>query len=106
MHKLVLPGAEIDHINGYKLDNRRSNLRVVTHKFNVQNGSAHNDSTSRYKGVSKRGKVFRAQLCHNKNKMLVGEFPTGHLVAVAYDMWALSLGRKTNFSSASIIGWS
>lgn len=102
MHKMILSGEEIDHINGNRLDNRRENLRAVTHKQNVQNGSAHRDSTSRYKGVSKHKNGWRAQLCHNGKKMSLGQFPTEHLAAVAYDLWAKPLGRKTNFSVYSV----
>jgi hypothetical protein len=97
MHKMIMKGEEIDHINGNRLDNRRSNLRVITHKENVQNGSAHKDSTSKYKGVSKH-KQWRVQLCHEGRKMLIGEFPTEKIAATAYDLWAKPLGRKTNFS--------
>jgi hypothetical protein len=43
----------VDHDNRNKLDNRRSNLLVVTHQRNMQNQIGHRDaSTSEYRGVS------------------------------------------------------
>ena len=40
LHRLLLspePGMDVDHINGDGLDNRRRNLRVVSHRENQQN---------------------------------------------------------------------
>lgn len=40
MHKMLLEASgklELDHINGNKIDNRRSNLRVVTKQQNQMN---------------------------------------------------------------------
>lgn len=99
MHKLICEGREIDHINGDKLDNRRCNLRSVTHKENIHNASAHKDGTSRYKGVSRHRKGWRAQLCHDGDKMVIGTFPTEHYACLAYDLLAKYLKRKTNFPS-------
>ena len=42
LHRLLLnapKGFEVDHINGDGLDNRRDNLRVVTHQENMQKKS-------------------------------------------------------------------
>lgn len=40
---------EIDHINGNGLDNRKENLRFVTHRQNMQN--QHRQKTSVFPGV-------------------------------------------------------
>ena len=41
-----------DHINLNKLDNRRSNLRIVTNAENCQNKSVRTNTASRYRGVT------------------------------------------------------
>lgn len=46
VHRVILgamAGEEVDHINGDKRDNRRSNLRIVTHAQNHQNRDRHPD---------------------------------------------------------------
>jgi len=55
MHRLVLDapvGACVDHVNRNRLDNRRHNLRLVSHAENMLNIGANRRSTSPYRGVS------------------------------------------------------
>lgn len=53
MHCLILgnPSEEIDHINRNKLDNRKCNLRLVTHQQNMFNRSKQKNNKSGFKGV-------------------------------------------------------
>lgn len=52
-------GAQVDHVNCDKLDNRRANLRPCTHSQNQFNRGRPSNNTSGHKGVtwcSSRGK--------------------------------------------------
>ncbi len=53
LHRLVMgdpAGAEIDHCNGDRLDNRKSNLRIVSHAENLRNVPSQT-GTSEHRGV-------------------------------------------------------
>jgi hypothetical protein len=52
MHAFLMPGVgQLDHRNGNRLDNRRSNLRPATSRQNSQNGRK-SGLSSWYRGVS------------------------------------------------------
>lgn len=58
----------IDHINGNKQDNRKSNLRLSNLKLNAQNRTKSANTTSKYVGVSRDKRVrqsFRASVTNN-----------------------------------------
>lgn len=65
-HRLILEpipeGMVVDHINRDKLDNRRSNLRIVTPQVNAKNIPAKPNKTSKYRGVSWNQKASRWQV--------------------------------------------
>lgn len=96
LHRLILnpePGAVIDHINGNGLDNRRSNLRVVSQGINNLNARKRAESSSKYKGVTwyKRGNKWRAQIQFNKKKMGLGYYSLESEAAHAYNLKAKEL---------------
>lgn len=103
MHRMLLEGEEIDHIDGNPANNQKSNLRALTHQQNIHNNRKHKDGTSIYKGVSKRGNRWRAQICQDGKKVMLGNFPEERYAAYAYDMAARDLFGEyahLNFPSA------
>lgn len=97
LHREIIGAKEdeiVDHINGNKLDNRRSNLRVVTVSENLYNTSIRSDNTSGYKGVSFvkdcRHK-WEARIHKNGKKRVLGYFDTPEDAARMYNFWAIQL---------------
>ena len=67
MHRLILKtpeDMETDHINGNGLDNRKENLRVVTHRQNMQNIHIQTKSYS-VVGDKKQGHRIAVPECAN-----------------------------------------
>lgn len=92
MHRAMLSapkGMFVDHINGNGLDNRRENIRLVTHMENVWNRSATEKSAVGFKGVCKQNKGFVAKITTNHRRVLLGWFPTPEQASEAYQRAAL-----------------
>lgn len=69
-------GREGDHINRKRLDNRRSNLRVLPEGANQQNRPSYQGSSSRFRGVTwHRGKnLWSARVKANGKRLNLGYF--------------------------------
>lgn len=70
MHRFVMntpKNMEIDHINGNRLDNRKSNLRIVTRFQNKMNHRLYKNNTSGYSGVvwDKQRQSWKATISSN-----------------------------------------
>jgi HNH endonuclease len=55
LHRAIMkapPGSVVDHINGIRLDDRRCNLRLVTHQENLQNHISPPRSNTGHYGVT------------------------------------------------------
>jgi hypothetical protein len=96
MHRVVVErmtgeaipeGYEVDHINGDTLDNRRENLRLVSHNQNAMNKRNQQGSKSRFKGVSwhKGERRWRAAIWLDGETVMVGRFDDEEEAARAYD---------------------
>lgn len=78
------PPDQIDHVNGDKIDNRISNLRLATNKQNGENLPLHSSNTSGYRGVSwhKRDNKWQAHVRHHQRSIHLGYFDTAEEAAV------------------------
>lgn len=90
LHRLIIgagKGQIVDHINRNRLDNRCSNLRIVTNQQNTLNSGKRKTNTSGYKGVTKhkRSGLWQAQAMLNGKKFYFGQFKTIQEAVMEYD---------------------
>lgn len=78
------PAGEIDHIDGNRSNNAIANLRVATPRQNQQNKTA-KVNASGFRGVSKRGRKWRALVTINGRRTHVGIFDTPEAASAAYE---------------------
>ena len=89
---------QVDHINHNRLDNRRENLRIITHQQNILNKRKKSyrkgiPPTSSYIGVGwdKLKKKWISQIQVNKKHYRIGSFQNERHAAMARDIWAKDL---------------
>ena len=98
MHTLIMDNMHsscnivVDHINGNTLDNRKSNLRVVTQSKNMAHRlRPKRKGSSKYWGVYyvKKHKRWRASIKVNRKTRYLGHFKQEKDAARAYNEAAL-----------------
>ena len=93
LHRYIMEcpiGKEVDHKNGNKLDNRKSNLRICGRGENQRNMRA-TGKTSIYKGVHwyEKAKAWRVKLTHDGRELVSCIFECEIAAANAYNHYAL-----------------
>lgn len=81
-----MPEADIDHIDGDRLNNRLENLREATRAENGQNVGVQSNNTSGFTGVTwhKGAKKWKAQIGVSRRYKAIGYFDTPEQAAEAY----------------------
>lgn len=92
MHRVILDapiGLDVDHIDGNRLNNQRSNLRIATRNMNNGNRNVRQDSISGIKGVRFYQNKWQARIVQNYKEIHLGRFNTAGEAARAYNQAAL-----------------
>jgi hypothetical protein len=89
MHREIMGVSEefeIDHIDGNRANNQRSNLRVATHAENLRNRGKNRNNTSGFKGafLQKLSGRYFAQICVDRRRIYLGTFNTPEEAHAAY----------------------
>lgn len=103
LHRQLLDapkGLQVDHINGDRLDNRRSNLRICTRTQNMQNRRNLMNQQTGFKGVCRNGRGrYVARITVNYVCYYVGSSTDDFEAAAMYDAAAIQLfGQFANLN--------
>jgi hypothetical protein len=93
MHRQILgapDGVQVDHVNGYGLDNRRANLRLCTAGENACNVGLRRDNRAGFKGVRQDKEWWMARIQKGGRTVYLGCFRSAEEAARAYDVAALA----------------
>lgn len=96
LHRIVMnapEGADVDHVNGDRRDNRKANLRLCTRSQNLGNQGAQKRNALGIKGVSRcsRSGMYVAFIQCGDTKKNLGRFQTPEEAHDAYCKAAKSL---------------
>jgi hypothetical protein len=106
MHREILKtpkGVFTDHINGNKLDNRRSNIRLCTKAQNACNRGLPKNNTSGHKGVCWYApkEMWKAYIMKNRKQILLGYYANLTEASSAYNKASLLLHGQ--FSKPNVL---
>lgn len=74
-HRFIMPNNSfIDHIDGNRSNNRKSNLRIVTRQQNNMNKALYKNNKSGHKGVRQIKNKWEVQITYNSNKIRLGTY--------------------------------
>ena len=96
MHREIMKtpkGMETDHINGNRLDNRKSNLRICTRAENLRNRKTNYNTFSGIKGAhwNKNSKMFHSSIKIKGQSIFLGQFKTKEEAGNVYKIKAQEL---------------
>ena len=102
IHRLIMNAPndmEVDHIDGNRLNNQKSNLRLATSSQNKCNRGPRKDNTSGYKGVSwhKQLSKWTARIKSGKKYKHLGLFIKKVDAALAYNQAAQEIQKEFAF---------
>lgn len=85
MHRIVMDAPDyknqkldVDHINHCTVDNRKNNLRLISHQQNLMNQKLSCNNKCKHKGIyyDKERNKWRAEIKFNQKKYRLGRFNT------------------------------
>lgn len=96
MHRVIIgakKGEIVDHIDRDKLNNQRSNLRIVDARLSAHNRGKIKDTKNNYKGVhfAKKMGLFQSRCRSNGSDYFLGYYRTEKAAAYAYNKKAMEL---------------